>query len=431
MTNRTVLNEGCVKFLSALHKKFENRRQRLLQLRRQPLFHFAPDTANIRNEDWQCAPALDELNCCKAEVVGEPTDKIVIDALNSDADVFIASFEDSCSPTWENLLRGQQSLLNANSKTISVGGEKLNESIAVLMVHPRGLHMTEKHMFGISASLFDYGVYLYNSWAWCMGNGSRPYFYLPKLEHGDEAFWWNDVMNFSEEYFGMQPNTIRCAALIETLPAAFQMDEILYRLKDRVIGLSCGRAGYIHSFLKASCPVVMPDKESLYTGQKFLARCVQMIVNTCNKRGATHLRCEYEDITKKMNMGDLLCNPTGDTTTNGLRQNIIDSLEYLTAWLSGDGHVSTNNVIHDFAIAEISRTQIWQWVNQEEFDEQFVLDMIHEELGKLIAGNNDKKVFARQACDVLKESITKHTLDDFISGAAYTQLLKNEEEGII
>ena len=218
-----------------------------------------PETAYIRETDWLVAPIPDDIQDRRVEITGPPDRKMVINALNSGANVFMADFEDSMSPTWKNALQGQRNLKAAVNKTISYehptkGLYELNDTTAVLFVRPRGLHLEEEHFLvdglPIPASLFDFGLYMYHNAKTLIMNSTAPYFYLPKLEHHQEARWWNDVFNWTQDYIGIPRGTIRATVLLETLPAAFQMDEILYELQEHSAGLNCGRWDYIFSYIK-------------------------------------------------------------------------------------------------------------------------------------------------------------------------------------
>src|SRR5579863_2385529 len=262
-----ILTAGAVEFLRALHARFEPARLSLLEARRrrQEAFDrgefpgFLPQTGHIRNSAWRVAPIPQELLDRRVEITGPPERKMVINALNSGARVFMADFEDANSPTWNNCIDGQRNLIDANRRTItwrSSDGRhyELGPNPAVLFVRPRGWHMVEKHFMGdgtaMSASMFDFGLYFFHNCRILLDRGSAPYFYLPKLESHLEARLWNDIFAFAQRYLGVPVGTIRATVLIETIPAAFEMDEILYELRDHSAGLNCGRWDYIFSFIK-------------------------------------------------------------------------------------------------------------------------------------------------------------------------------------
>ena len=302
---RDVLTAAACRFLQCLHHKFEARRVSLLEVRRQrqELFDrgqfpaFLPETESIRQSSWKVAPIPSELLDRRVEITGPTERKMVINALNSGAKVFMADFEDANSPTWSNCIQGQRNLRDANARTIewqSPDGRayRLNPDLAVLFVRPRGWHMVEKHFqidgSPMSASLFDFGLYFFHNHRILLDRDSAPYFYLPKLESHREAQLWNEVFEFSQGYAGIPSGTIRATVLIETIPAAFEMDEILYELRDHSAGLNCGRWDYIFSFIKkfrghADC--MLPQRGDVTMDQPFLRSYVELLIHTCHKRG--------------------------------------------------------------------------------------------------------------------------------------------------
>lgn len=300
-----ILSAAAVEFLRALHARFEPTRLSLLAQRRErqqafdrgELPRFLPETESIRNGAWRVAPIPDELLDRRVEITGPTERKMVINALNSGARVFMADFEDANSPTWNNCIDGQRNLIDANRRTItwrSGDGRhyELGHNPAVLFVRPRGWHLVEKHFMGdgtaISASLFDFGLYFFHNWRILLDRGSAPYFYLPKLESHLEARLWNEVFLFSQQYVGIPAGTIRATVLIETISAAFEMDEILYELREHSAGLNCGRWDYIFSFTKKfrnrpDC--VLPQRGDVTMEQPFLRSYVELLIHTCHKRG--------------------------------------------------------------------------------------------------------------------------------------------------
>jgi len=301
-----VLSPDVMDFLEQLEQKFGADRLNLLNRRklRQAEFDrgllpaFLPETEHIRKADWKVPPPPDELRDRRVEITGPTDRKMVINALNSGARVFMADFEDSTAPTWANIIEGQQNLYDANTGEISYTSPEgkryqLNDKPAVLFVRPRGLHMEEKHWGGahgpIAASFFDFGVYFVNNYRTLMKRGSAPYFYLPKLESHLEARLWNDIFNYAEHRAGIKRGTIRATVLIETITAAFEMDEILYELREHSVGLNCGRWDYIFSFIKkfsANPAFVLPQRGDLTMDQPFLASYVRLLIETCHRRGA-------------------------------------------------------------------------------------------------------------------------------------------------
>jgi malate synthase len=300
-----ILTQDAVEFLRALHSRFEPRRVSLLEARRrrQEAFdrgefpQFLPQTEHIRSGSWRVAPIPEELLDRRVEITGPAERKMVINALNSGARVFMADFEDANSPTWDNCIDGQRNLIDANRRTItwrSSDGRhyELGPNPAVLFVRPRGWHLIEKHFLGdgtaISASLFDFGLYLFHNCRILLDRGSAPYFYLPKLESHHEARLWNDVFVFAQQYLGVPIGTIRATVLIETISAAFEMDEILYELRDHSAGLNCGRWDYIFSFIKKfrnHTDCVLPQRGDVTMEQPFLRSYVELLIHTCHKRG--------------------------------------------------------------------------------------------------------------------------------------------------
>ena len=438
-----ILTPEARRFVAALASTFEGRRQELLARRkvRQTEIDagrfpdFLPETAHIRQSEWTAAPIPRDLTDRRVEITGPVDRKMVINALNSGANVFMADFEDSNAPTWNNNVDGQINLRDAIRRTIeftSPEGKryKLNDKIATLLVRPRGWHLNEKHaLLGgqpISGSLFDFGLYFFHNTAQLAKNGSGPYFYLPKLESHLEARLWNDVFNFAQDALGVPRGTIRATVLIETILGAFEMDEILYELRDHSSGLNCGRWDYIFSFIKKfrnHASFVLPNRAEVTMERHFLKSYVELLIQTCHRRnihamggmaaqvpikndpaaneqafekvrqdklrevraghdgtwvahpGLVALAKEIFDagmpgpnqIDKKredvhITAKDLLTVPSGAITEAGLRWNIDVGLQYLEAWLRGVGCVPIYNLMEDAATAEICRAQVWQWV---------------------------------------------------------------------
>ena len=438
-----ILTPEAQSFLVALANNFESRRQQCLENRvalqkgieEGKDLDFLPETAEIRSSDWTVASIPDDVKDRRGEITGPGDRKMVINALNSGANVFMADFEDSNSPTWDNNLSGQINMRDAVRGTIEFTNEKgkhykLNDNPAVLMVRPRGWHLVEKGFLvngkPISGSLFDFGLFFFHNAKALIEKGSGPYFYLPKLEHYTEARLWNDVFVFAQEHLGIPVGTIRATVLIETITASFQMDEILYELKDHSLGLNCGRWDYIFSYIKRhrSRPeFLVPNRAQVGMTCHFLHSYVEKLIQTCHRREtfamggmaaqipikndpeanqkamdkvkADKLRevkaghdgtwvahpgliplakgvfdefmPEPNQISNKredvsISASDLLKVPTGTITFEGLKVNIDVGLRYLEAWLRGNGCVPIYNLMEDAATAEISRTQVWQWV---------------------------------------------------------------------
>ena len=438
-----ILTPAAAEFLAGLARQFEPRRRELLALRveRQRAFDggalldFLPETAGIRAQEWTVAPIPADLLDRRVEITGPVDRKMIINALNSGANVFMADFEDSNSPTWRNNLDGQVNLRDAIRGTItfeSPEGKKyrLNPHPATLFVRPRGWHLTERHFLvdgePISASLFDFGLYLFHNGRALVEKGTGPYFYLPKLEGHTEARLWNDVFCAAQDALGLPRGTIRATVLIETIPAAFEMDEILWELREHSAGLNCGRWDYIFSFIKKfrnRKEFVLPNRALVTMDRHFLDSYVRLLIQTCHRRGihamggmaaqvpikddpaaneqaiekvrrdkvrevrAGHdgtwvahpglvpvAKQVFDEVLTGPNQiaakredvrvapADLLAIPDGEITEQGLRWNIDVGLRYLEAWLRGSGCVPIYNLMEDAATAEICRAQIWQWV---------------------------------------------------------------------
>ncbi|MCU1262296.1 MAG: malate synthase [Bryobacterales bacterium] len=437
-----ILTPEAIEFITALSRKFEPTRQKILARRveRQSeidagnLPHFLPETASVRESEWTVAPIPADLRDRRTEITGPVDRKMIINALNSGASVFMADFEDANSPTWSNNLEGQLNLRDAINRKITFTGPEgksyqLGDKVATLMVRPRGWHLVEKHFQvdgkPISGSLFDFGLYFFHNAKTLLANGSGPYFYLPKLESHLEARLWNDVFLFAQETLGVPRGSIRATVLIETILGSFEMDEILYELREHSAGLNCGRWDYIFSFIKKlrNRPgYTLPDRALVTMERHFLKSYVELLIQTCHKRGihamggmaaqipikndpeantraldkvrqdklrevrAGHdgtwvahpalvtvakevfdehmpgpnqLERKREDVHVKAE--DLLAVPDGEITEAGLRLNIDVGIQYIEAWLRGSGAVPIYNLMEDAATAEISRAQVWQW----------------------------------------------------------------------
>src|SRR3989441_6511819 len=399
---------------------------------------FLSATRSVRDSEWRVAPAPKDLQDRRVEITGPTDRKMLINALNSGARVFMADFEDANAPTWSNLVEGQVNLIDAIERRIGFtspeGKEyRLNDRVATLVVRPRGWHLDERHVevggTPVSGSLLDFGLYFFHNAERLLTKGSGPYFYLPKLESHLEARLWNDVFNFAQDELGLPRGTIRATVLIETILAAFEMDEILYELKDHSAGLNCGRWDYIFSFIKKfrnRPDFVLPNRAQVTMDRPFLNSYVQLLIKTCHRRGIhamggmaaqipikndpaanekaldkvrqdklrevkaghdgtwvahpglvpiakaifdeymktpnqIHVKREEVSVSAK----DLLAVPTGEITEAGLRLNINVGLQYLEAWLRGNGCVPIYNLMEDAATAEISRAQVWQWVRHK------------------------------------------------------------------
>lgn len=397
---------------------------------------FLPETASVRSGDWTCAPVPPLLDDRRVEITGPVDRKMIINALNSGASVFMADFEDSTTPTWTNLVDGQHNLYDAVRRTISFeqGPKKyaLNEKTAVLFVRPRGWHLPEKHVVVdgeiAPGALVDFGLYFFHNAKELAARGAGPFFYLPKLESHLEARLWNDVFVRAQDKLGIPRGTIKATVLIETLPAAFEMDEILYELREHSAGLNCGRWDYIFSFIKkrANDPTaILPDRGQVTMDKAFLNAYVQLLIKTCHRRGVhamggmaaqipikddaqkneealAKVRADkLREVTNghdgtwvahpglvaiardvfsvmkgknqldvkredvKVGKNELLEVTPGTRTEAGLRHNVRVGIQYLESWLRGVGCVPIYNLMEDAATAEISRAQVWQWVKHQ------------------------------------------------------------------
>ncbi|NPC68154.1 malate synthase A [Corallococcus exiguus] len=441
-----VLTQEAMAFVAKLVRTFGERREALLERRKKVAQdwrkgerpHFLPETADIRKGDWTVSPVPADLQDRRVEITGPVDRKMIINALNSGASVFMADFEDANSPTWDNVVRGQLNLRDAVRKSISFSAENgkhyaLNEKHAVLFVRPRGWHLPERHVRidgkPISGSLFDFGLFFFHNAREQLKRGTGPYFYLPKMQSHLEARLWNDVFHLAQSELDIPRGTIKATVLIETLPAAFEMDEILYELREHSAGLNCGRWDYIFSFIKtlqSDASVVLPDRGQVTMDKGFLNAYSQLLIQTCHRRGAhamggmaafipikgdaaandavmAKVRADKLREAKNGHDGtwvahpglvplakeifdaqmqgpnqvankredvriteaDLLKLPSGTRTEEGLRHNIRVGIQYTAAWLGGLGCVPLYNLMEDAATAEISRAQVWQWIHHE------------------------------------------------------------------
>lgn len=439
-----VMSPAALDFAASLHREFNDRRLDLLAQRRivQDKLDsgwtpdFLKETAPIRVADWSVAPPPADLRDRRVEITGPVDRKMIINGLNSGANVYMADFEDSTAPTWSNVVSGQLNLRDAVRRTISFQDPErgktytLKEDTAVLIVRPRGWHLDEAHMLvdgeRMSASLFDFAIYLFNNAKTLIARGSGPYFYLPKIESYLEARLWADVIEFAEAKLGLSHASIRVTVLIETILAAFEMDEILFELKDYVVGLNCGRWDYIFSYIKKfknRSDFVLPDRAQVTMESPSMRAYSELLIQTCHRRGAhamggmaaqipikgdeganlaaiNKVRADKErEVTaghdgtwvahpalvqtardvfdanmptpnqifkagasRDISSARILEVPQGTITEAGLRQNMRIGVLYIEAWLRGVGCVPLFNLMEDAATAEISRAQIWQWL---------------------------------------------------------------------
>lgn len=442
-----ILTPEAMTFLVDLQRSFNTRRKDLLKARQQRQKRldagekpdFLEETREIRESAWRVAALPADILDRRVEITGPVDRKMIINALNSGAKVFMADFEDSSTPTWNNLLDGQINLCDAIRRTITYADPatgkqyKLNDKVAVLFIRPRGWHLEERHILvdgdPMSGSLFDFGLYLFHNAKELMARGSGPYFYLPKMESHREARLWNDVFLRAQKVLGIPHGSIKATVLIETILASFEMDEILYELRDHSAGLNCGRWDYIFSFIKKfanDSHAVLPDRAQVTMTTHFMRSYSKLAIKTCHKRDVhamggmsafipiksdpvanekamAQVRADKEreagdghdgtwvahpglvpvaleifdrlmpqpnQISKQLpdyspNADDLLRLPNGEITYTGLKQNVAIALGYMEAWLRGIGCVPLFNLMEDAATAEISRAQLWQWVHHK------------------------------------------------------------------
>jgi malate synthase len=442
-----VLTEDALAFVADLHRQFNPTREALLARRQErqaeisagAKLDFLPETREIREGYWSVGPAPDALQDRRVEITGPADRKMMINALNSGAKVFMVDFEDALSPTWENVTVGQRNVREAVRRTIAFDDPsgrqyRLNDTIATLVIRPRGWHLTERHVLvdgePVSASVFDFGLSFFHNAKEQLARGAGPYYYLPKLQSHREARLWNDVFNAAQDRIGIPRGTIRATVLIETIHAAFEMEEILYELRDHAAGLNAGRWDYIFSVIKTfrdRPDVTLPDRAQVTMTVPFMRAYTELLVRTCHKREAhaiggmaafiptrrdpavNELALEKVREDKEREAGDGFDGtwiahpglvevaqrafdavlgerpnqkdrlredvhvdaaalvdtaiPGGQVTDAGVRSNVSVALQYLDSWLRGIGAAAINNLMEDAATAEISRAQLWQWIN--------------------------------------------------------------------
>ncbi|MGH9867140.1 MAG: malate synthase A [Candidatus Polarisedimenticolia bacterium] len=503
-----VLTPQALAFVADLAHAFEPARREVLtrrlrrreEIRKGRMPGFLAETRGIRDADWRGALIPDDLRDRRVEITGPVEAKMIINALNSGASVFMADFEDANSPTWANVVEGQGHLIDAVRGSLtwtSPEGKRyaLNPKHATLMVRPRGWHLVEKHALldgePVSASLFDFGIFFFHNARELLKRGTGPYFYLPKMESHIEARLWNDVFLKAQETLRIPQGTVRATVLIETILAAFEMEEILYELRQHSAGLNCGRWDYIFSFIKTFShrpDFVLPDRWRVTMDRPFLDAYVRLLIRTCHRRGVhalggmaaqipikndpaaseAALQRVREDKLREVRAGhdgtwvahpglipvakevfdrhmkgpnqivdarredvrvsadDLLAIPTGEITEDGVRANVRVGIQYLEAWLRGSGCVPLYHLMEDAATAEISRSQLWQWVRHEAsladgrpVTREYVTGIITEEAGRLPADRLPKLDLATR---IFREMTLAEELPDFLTLAAYQHL---------
>lgn len=509
-----LLSADALAFVAALVEKFSARRDALLTKRvvRQQQFDagvlpdFKPETKHIRESEWKVADVPADLLDRRVEITGPAEPKMIINALNSGAKVFMADLEDSLSPTWERVIEGQKALYDAVRHQLTFASPegkiyKLNEKdLAVLIVRPRGWHLPERHVTlngkAIPGALLDFGLYFFHNAAERIKRGTGPYFYIPKQENAEEAQLWADVFAFAEEYCGIKHGSIKATVLIEVVTATFEMHEILHALKDYAVGLNCGRWDYIFSVIKkfhARADFVMPDRTQITMGTHFLKSYSELLIQTCHKRGAfamggmsafipvkndeaandkafAAVRADKEreasaghdgtwvahpglipvamevfdrlmpnknqrdklrqDV--KVEAKDLLTVPQGTITEAGVRNSLSVAIQYTAQWLAGNGCVPLFNLMEDAATAEISRSQLWQWLHHgastedgKPLIEELLLSWADQEVDK-IRDQLGKEAFAAVPYERAKDIVMKLMIDkhyvEFLTLPAYEAL---------
>jgi malate synthase len=510
-----ILTPDALDFIAALARKFEPTRQTLLQNRvarqleldagKHP--DFLAHTVDVRNADWKISPVPDELLDRRVEITGPAERKMLINGLNAGANVYMADLEDSMTPTWENVIEAQINLCDAVRRTIvhiNPDGKtyRLNDKTAVLFVRPRGWHLDEKHVRvdgrPVSASLFDFGLYFFHNVQALLTRGSAPYFYLPKMESHLEARLWNEVFIQAQQALGIPRGTIKATVLIETILAAFEMDEILYELREHSAGLNCGRWDYIFSCIKKfgqDPNFLLADRGQVGMTSPFMRAYSLMLIKTCHRRNAhamggmaaqipiksdpvanevamSKVRADKEreagdghdgtwvahpglvplakevfdrlmptpnQLYKKREdvhaTADDLLNfaPQSPITEAGLRLNIEVALCYIGVWLSGTGCVPIHNLMEDAATAEISRSQVWQWIHSRRgvLDDgrkvtlELARSLIPEVLAGIIAGVSANRFIPGhydQAAEVFDELIAKEPIVEFLTSYCYERM---------
>ncbi|MEN7551017.1 malate synthase A [Rapidithrix thailandica] len=506
-----ILTKEALQFLIALHQEFNNKRKNLL-LKRQArqeaidqgtLPDFLPETQAIREADWKVAPLPADLLDRRVEITGPVERKMVINALNSGAKVFMADFEDSNTPTWDNTINGQLNLRDANLRTITFtqpGNGKsyqLNPKTATLMVRPRGWHLEEKHLCykgePMSASLVDFGLYLFHNTRILFDRGSGPYFYLPKLESHLEARLWNEVFVFSQNYLSIPQKSIKATVLIETLLATFELHEILYELRDHSAGLNCGRWDYIFSYIKKFRKLpgrILPDRSKVTMTVPFMSAYSQLVIQTCHRRGVHAIggmaafipikndpeanaqaldKVRKDKLLEAKNGHDgtwvahpglvkiamdvfdkympeknqiqnlredfhtsasqLIEVPEGTVSEQGIRMNINVGILYIESWLRGTGAAAIYNLMEDAATAEISRTQVWQWLHAQiqledgrTFTQELYETLLNEEVESIqtmLGEENYEQGRFPEAIQLFDRLVKDQALREFLTLPAY------------
>ena len=511
---REILTNDAIVFLVELHENFNQRRVNLLKDREVEqayydagnLPSFPNETKNIRESDWVCAELPDDLLDRRVEITGPVERKMVINALNSGAKTFMADFEDSNSPNIVNNLGGQINLRDAINKTISFYNAKkdktylLNNETATLLVRPRGLHLNEKHFVidgeEMSGSLVDFGLFFFHNIKTLQEQGSATYFYLPKLEHYLEARLWNDIFVFAQDYLSIPQKTIKATVLIETITASFQLDEIIYELRNHMAGLNCGRWDYIFSYIKKfrnHKDFMIPNRNQITMNSPFMKAYSLLVIQKCHKRNvhamggmAAQIPIKNDEVANELafakifadkeqevknghdgtwvahpglvslamgvfneNMitknqihvsrndvhvteADLVEMPKGTITEFGIRKNINVGILYIESWLRGNGAAALYNLMEDAATAEISRTQVWYWLqkniqleDQRIFNVEMYQQLKKEELVKiknLVGEDNFKNNKFQLAIQLFDALVLSKEYKEFLTLSAYNHI---------
>jgi malate synthase len=499
----TILSDDALAFVGDLHTRFGARRNSLLQARaeRGAPRDFLEETREIREGDWQVAPPRGDYEDRRVEITGPTDRKLVINALNSGARGFMADFEDANSPTWQNQIEGHVNLIDAIDGTITYDSSdgrhyELDEETATLLVRPRGWHLPEKHLRidgePVAGALVDFGLHAFHNARRLHDTGLGLYLYLPKLEHHLEARLWNEIFSFTEDELGVPAGTIRATVLIETLPAAFQMDEILYELRQHSYGLNAGRWDYIFSMIKNfrdDPAFVLPDRNDVKMTVPFMRAYTELLVKTCHARGAfamggmaalipsrkdpeanqRAIEAVREDKKREAEAGfdgtwvahpdvvgvateafdavlgskpnqidrrrdDVNVSPEqlldaaatpGAVTEEGLRNDVSVGFQYISFWLGGRGAAGINNLMEDAATAEISRSQIWQWIRHGRFTREHVIEVLEQEMQRIHDEVGDEvweKGRPRETREVFERVTLRDDFPEFLTLPAYEYL---------
>ncbi|KAH6628607.1 malate synthase [Chaetomium tenue] len=515
-SHRKILTPSALSFLALLHRSFnptrkallERRKLRQAELDKGGLLDFLPETKYIREDPtWKGAPPAPGLVDRRVEITGPTDRKMVVNALNANVWTYMADLEDSSAPTWDNMINGQVNLYDAVRRQVDFkqGAKeyklRTDRPLPTLIVRPRGWHLEEKHVTvdgePMSGSLFDFGLYFFHNAAEAVKRGFGPYFYLPKMESHLEARLWNDAFNLAQDYIGMRRGTIRGTVLIETIMAAFEMDEIIYELRDHSSGLNCGRWDYIFSVIKKfrqNSNFVLPDRSCVTMTVPFMDAYVKLLIQTCHKRGVhamggmaaqipikddpaanekamagvradklrevraghdgtwvahpalaaiasdifnqhmptpNQLFVRREDVTIGAN--DLLnMNVPGKITEEGIRKNLNIGLGYMEAWVRGVGCVPINYLMEDAATAEVSRSQLWQWVRHgvttaegKRVDKSYALKLLKEQAQEL-ASKAPKGNKYQLAAQYFAGQVTGEDYADFLTSLLYDEITSQE-----